>query len=72
MNMPPLPYLKRIPALAEMDLEEAYTNAQAWERRARLAFGASLGVQLAHLNSRQRRGFLDGLLSREGIAAQPA
>jgi hypothetical protein len=32
MNMPPLPYLKRIPALAEMDLEEAYTNAQVWER----------------------------------------
>jgi hypothetical protein len=27
MNMPPLPYLKRIPALANMDLEEAYTNA---------------------------------------------
>jgi hypothetical protein len=32
MNMPPLPYLKRIPALAEMDLEEAYTNAQVWAR----------------------------------------
>jgi hypothetical protein len=32
MNMPPLPYLKRIPALASMDLEEAYTNAQVWER----------------------------------------
>jgi hypothetical protein len=32
MNMPPLPYLKRIPALAEMDLEEAYTNAHVWER----------------------------------------
>jgi hypothetical protein len=32
MNMPPLPYLKRIPALAEMRLEEAYTNAQVWER----------------------------------------
>src|SRR4030081_851016 len=32
MNMPPLPYLKRIPALAAMDLEEAYTNAQVWER----------------------------------------
>ena len=32
MNMPPLPYLKRIPALAEMDLKEAYTNAQVWER----------------------------------------
>src|SRR6201996_3150367 len=32
MNMPPLPYLKRIPALAEMDLEEAYTNAQVWTR----------------------------------------
>lgn len=32
MNMPPLAYLKRIPALAEMDLEEAYTNAQVWER----------------------------------------
>ena len=27
MNMPPLPYLKRIPALSDMDLEEAYTNA---------------------------------------------
>src|SRR6202012_4147182 len=32
MNMPPPPYLKRIPALAEMDLEEAYNNAQVWER----------------------------------------
>jgi hypothetical protein len=32
MNMPPLPYLKRITALAEMELEEAYTNAQVWER----------------------------------------
>jgi len=32
MNMPPLPYLKRIPGLADMDLEEAYTNAQVWER----------------------------------------
>lgn len=32
MNMPPLPYLKRIPALADMDLEEAYTNARVWER----------------------------------------
>src|SRR4051812_26324989 len=32
MNMPPLPYLKRIPALADTDLEEAYTNAQVWER----------------------------------------
>lgn len=32
MNMPPLPYLKRIPALEGMDLEEAYTNAQVWER----------------------------------------
>ncbi len=32
MNMPPLPYLKRIDALAEMDLEEAYTNASVWER----------------------------------------
>ena len=27
-----MPYLKRIPALAEMDLEEAYTNASVWER----------------------------------------
>src|SRR5437588_10771422 len=32
MNMPPLPYLKRIPELADVDLEEAYTNAQVWER----------------------------------------
>lgn len=32
MNMPPLPYLKRIPALAAMNLEEAYTNVQVWDR----------------------------------------
>jgi hypothetical protein len=32
MNMPPLPYLKRIPALKDVDIEEAYTNAQVWER----------------------------------------
>jgi hypothetical protein len=32
MNMPPLPYLKRIPTLANMQLEEAYTNALVWER----------------------------------------
>src|SRR4051794_19880591 len=32
MNMPPPPYLKRIPALADMDLEEAYTNALVWDR----------------------------------------
>ncbi|MBX9932994.1 MAG: hypothetical protein K2Y56_15875 [Methylobacterium sp.] len=32
MNMPPLPYLKRIPALAAMDLEGAYTNASVWDR----------------------------------------
>jgi hypothetical protein len=32
MNMPPLPYLKRIPALAEMDLEDAYTNAGVWDQ----------------------------------------
>jgi hypothetical protein len=32
MNMPPLPYLKRIAALRDMDLEEAYTNASVWER----------------------------------------
>ena len=32
MNMPPLSYLRRIPALAKMDLEEAYTNAAVWER----------------------------------------
>ena len=39
----------------------------------RLAFGASLGVvQLVDLSPRQRRGFLDGLLSREGLGAQPA
>ena len=32
MNMPPLPYLKRIPAFDGMDLDEAYTNASVWER----------------------------------------
>jgi hypothetical protein len=32
------------------------------------AFGASLGVvQLVHLSPRQSRGFIDGLLSREGV-----
>src|SRR6201986_3324489 len=40
MNMPPLPYLKRIPSLADMDLEEAYTNAQVWER-----FAPGLGTR---------------------------
>lgn len=35
MNMPPLPYLKRIPSLADMDLEEAYTNAQVWSASSR-------------------------------------
>ena len=32
MNMPPLPYLKRIQKLQGMNLEEAYTNALVWER----------------------------------------
>src|SRR5260370_37193798 len=32
MNMPALPHLKRIPALADMDLEESYPNALVWER----------------------------------------
>ena len=32
MNMPPLPYLKRITALADTKLEAAYTNALVWSR----------------------------------------
>ena len=32
MNMPPLPYLKRIPGLDTAKLEAAYTNARVWER----------------------------------------
>jgi NAD(P)-dependent dehydrogenase (short-subunit alcohol dehydrogenase family) len=32
MNMPPLPYLKRIPALAHAKLDAAYTNAGVWAR----------------------------------------
>ena len=32
MNMPPLPYLKRIPALANAKLDAAYTNAEVWAR----------------------------------------
>src|SRR3984885_14414120 len=32
VNITPLPYLKRNPALAGMELEEAYTNALVWER----------------------------------------
>ena len=31
MNMPPLPYLRRIPALASMNLEKAYTDVGVWE-----------------------------------------
>ncbi len=31
MNMPPLSYLKRIPALEAMDLQKAYTDARVWE-----------------------------------------
>jgi len=30
MNMPPLPYLKRIPALAEMDLDACFDDASVW------------------------------------------
>lgn len=32
MNMPPLPYLQRIPVLAEMSLERAFSNPMIWER----------------------------------------
>ncbi|MEM8948894.1 MAG: 2-dehydropantoate 2-reductase N-terminal domain-containing protein [Pseudomonadota bacterium] len=32
MNMPPLPYLKRIPGLDTVPLEPAYTDASVWER----------------------------------------
>lgn len=32
MNMPPLPYLKRIPGLNSDALEPAYTNARVWDR----------------------------------------
>jgi hypothetical protein len=32
MNMPPLPYLKRIPAIEAHAVEAAYANAQVWER----------------------------------------
>ena len=31
MNMPPLPYLMRIPALKDMDLNECFDNARVWE-----------------------------------------
>jgi len=32
MNMPPLPYLKRIPGLDTTRLEAAYTNPRVWDR----------------------------------------
>ena len=32
MNMPPLPYLKRIPGLDAAKLESSYTNAHVWDR----------------------------------------
>ncbi|HWA39530.1 MAG TPA: hypothetical protein VG873_16870 [Burkholderiales bacterium] len=31
MNMPPLPYLRRIPALAEADLRHCYADADVWK-----------------------------------------
>lgn len=31
MNMPPLPYLRRIPGLAAMDLSDCFDNARVWE-----------------------------------------
>lgn len=31
MNMPPLPYLRRIPALADADLSEAFTKSEVWD-----------------------------------------
>ena len=31
MNMPPLPYLKRIPGLATEDLAHCYTDATVWD-----------------------------------------
>jgi ketopantoate reductase len=32
MNMPPLPYLKRLPGLATRELESAYTDPRVWDR----------------------------------------
>ncbi|WP_420346882.1 ketopantoate reductase family protein [Pelagibius sp.] len=32
MNMPPLPYLKRIPGLDAVQLQASYTNAHVWDR----------------------------------------
>ena len=32
MNMPPMPYLKRIPALKGMDLDGAFTQPRVWDR----------------------------------------
>src|SRR3546814_2805294 len=32
MNMPPLPYLKRIPGLDAAKLDGCYTNAHVWDR----------------------------------------
>ena len=31
MNMPPLPYLKRIPALKDVDLDSAFLDPEVWE-----------------------------------------
>lgn len=32
MNMPPLPYLKRLPAVAAARLDDCYTNVHVWDR----------------------------------------
>src|SRR3546814_16723263 len=32
MNMPPLPYLRRIPGLDPAKLDSSYTNAHVWDR----------------------------------------
>ncbi len=31
MNMPPLPYLRRLPGLQDCDLDHCYTNARVWD-----------------------------------------
>ena len=31
MNMPPLPYLRRIPALRDLDLDDCFADAGAWD-----------------------------------------
>src|SRR6476659_5047897 len=57
MNMPPLPYLKRIPALSEMELEKAYTNAAVGTGSSRAWCRSAPRIRRPSVHRKSRRMF---------------